>query len=197
MSNDWLGTTQTLPRSLGHPALFQHPGVIRASCWPSADTTGMPLYSSKRDTGMFSPDTAVFYISRMSEIQLIKESIITCKCISERIVISRFVWEMRTRESDRDRLSCENCIVHSWFVWMLWTREEPSLTDSAGIRDLRMRMRDGGRSWVLTTQWTIHRYRKHDWTNERTNKRLFLANWTTRTDSRKRIMKSITNKQSR
>ena len=85
------------------------------------------------------------------------------------IVISWFVWEMRTRESDRDRLSCENCIVHSWFVWMLWTREEPSLTDSAGIRDSRMRTRDGGRSWVWTTQWTIHCYRKHDWTNERTN----------------------------
>ena len=68
------------------------------------------------------------------------------------IVISWFVWEMRTRESDRDRLSCENCIVHSWFVWMLWTREEPSLTDSAGIRDSRMRTRGGGRKWVWTTR---------------------------------------------
>ena len=29
--------------------------------------------------------------------------------------------------------------------------------------------------------------------NEQTNEQLFLANWTTRTDSRKRIMKSITN----
>ena len=72
------------------------------------------------------------------------------------------------------RLSCENCIVHSWFVWMLWTREEVSLTDSAGIRDSRtrnegrreevslndsagirdsrMRTRGGGRKWVWTTQ---------------------------------------------
>ena len=42
-------------------------------------------------------------------------------------------------------ISCENCIVHSWFVWMLWTREEVSLTDSAGtaIRE-RERGTEGG-----------------------------------------------------
>ena len=33
---------------------------------------------------------------------------------------------------------------------MLWTREEVSLTDSAGIRDSRTR--DGGRKWVWTTR---------------------------------------------
>ena len=34
-------------------------------------------------------------------------------------------------------------IVISWFVWMLWTREEVSLTDSAGIRE-RERGTEGG-----------------------------------------------------
>ena len=69
--------------------------------------------------------------------------------------------------------------------------EEVSLNDSAGIRDSRMRTRGGGRKWVWTTHWMIHRYRKHDWTNERTNERTTLfgelndANW--------RIMKSTTN----
>ena len=104
---------------------------------------------------------------------------------------------------------------------MLWTREEVSLTDSAGIRerervteggseserlgwhsrfanendnggwseserlvlirDSRTRTRGGGRKWVWTTHWIIHR--KHDWTNERTNERTTLfgelndANW--------------------
>ena len=36
-------------------------------------------------------------------------------------------------------------IVISWFVWMLWTREEVSLTDSAGIREReRERGTEGG-----------------------------------------------------
>jgi hypothetical protein len=59
------------------------------------------------------------------------------------------------------------------------TREELSLTDSAEKRAFHD---------------SIHRYRKRNWTNERTNdsERFFLANWATRTESRKIIMKSIT-----
>ena len=154
------------------------------------------------------------------------------------IVISWFIWEMRTRESDRDSAvrtalcicdsfeCCERGRSRVWPTRLAFTirkrergteggseserlgwhsrfanenegrREEVSLNDSAGIRDSRMRTRGGGRKWVWTTHWMIHRYRKHDWTNERTNERLFLVNWTTRTDSRKRIMKSTTNGKS-
>ena len=86
-------------------------------------------------------------------------------------------------------------VWHCYYVSLLLLLGRSRGAES-GICDSQMRTRDGGRSWVWTTQWTIHRYRKHDWTNERMNEqtkeRLFLANWTTRTDSRKRIMKSIT-----
>ena len=69
------------------------------------------------------------------------------------IVNRDFVIRLRNEnEGVWPRLSYENCIVHSWFVWMLWTREEVSLNDSAGIRDSWTRTRDGGRKWVWTTR---------------------------------------------
>ena len=78
------------------------------------------------------------------------------------------------------------------------------------IRDSRTRTRGGGRKWVWTTRSHSRFANENEGrreevslndslnhspetrTNERTNERLSLANWTTRTDSRKRIMKSIT-----
>ena len=97
------------------------------------------------------------------------------------IVNRDFVIRLRNEnEGVWPRLSCENCIVHSWFVWMLWTREEPSLTDSAGIRDSRTRTRDGGGSESeRLTEW----FTATGNTTERTNERTTLfgelndANW--------------------
>ena len=83
----------------------------------------------------------------------------------------RLGWHSRTRTRTRDG-------GRKW----VWTTRLAFANENEGR----------GRKWVWTTHWIIHR--KHDWTNERTNERtneLSLANWTTRTDSR-RIMKSIT-----
>ena len=71
------------------------------------------------------------------------------------------------------------CWLMTDFHDRLNEREELSPTDSAENRAFHD---------------SIHRYRNLDWTNERTNdsERLFLANWPTRTESRKIIVESIT-----
>ena len=71
------------------------------------------------------------------------------------------------------------CWLMTDFHDRLNEREELSPTDSAENRAFHD---------------SIHRYRKLDWTNERTKdfERLFLANWPTGTDSRKINIESIT-----
>ena len=89
-------------------------------------------------------------------------------------------------------------IVISWFVWMLWTREEVSLTDSAGIREReRERGTEGGseserlgwhsrfanenegrgRKWV----WTTRSHSRFANENEGRGRKWV---WTTRSHSR-------------